>query len=49
MKKKPMTSAERQKKYMLKPENKEKHQIRMRIYNDKMKRARQIAKESGAW
>lgn len=49
VKKVAMTTAERQRKYMNKPGNKEKHKERMRIYNEKMKRARELLKENGGW
>jgi hypothetical protein len=44
-----MTTAERQRKYMSNPLNREKHRERMRAYNEKMKRARLLAKQNGIW
>ena len=49
VKKVAMTSAERQRKYMNKPGNKEKHKERMRKYNAKMKKARERFKLQGLW
>ena len=49
LKKKPMTTCERQRKYMSKPENQEKHRERMKKYNEKMKKARLFARENNVW
>lgn len=49
IKKKAMTTAERQRKYMQKPENKEKHRQRMILYNEKMRQARLFARQHNQW
>ncbi len=49
VKTKPMTTCERQRKYMSNPVNREKHRERMKKYNEKMKKARSFAKENNVW
>ena len=44
-KKKPMTGAERQRKYMDKPENIEKHKERMRLYYQNVTKPKRLAEK----